>query len=453
MRLIFILLLLTSFELYAKVTASVDQNKIRYGHSLQLNVSSDNAAGLSPNLAKLKRNFKIIGSSKVSRPHIKNGQRQIKTLWFYVLQPKLSGNLTIPVIKINGEKTKPIPINVQAIKKSKQQKVAKIAQNKKLDTHNIIVKATLNNNRIYPNEMLKYHLSINTPKENNGDFKVNAPFIAGAIVLPLTQMSVKQTTLRGKLRNVYSQSFAIFAEQVAIYQIEPASIVYSETVQPGTAKELHLKANNLHFEVTPKANQSSLGYWLPSESISLTEAINIPKILNKGDQISRTITLNGQGLDSDSLPLMSTLTHENIRISLEDVTLSSEMIAGELIATRSETVSMTFTSSGTISVEPIDIHWWNTTVDQARVATLPAYTFKVTDLIKPLAHPNTSSEKTVSITTTDSQNQITAETLPPLQTPEKLFSDSQLNALIGILFTLLVMTTAGWLVSLRSKKS
>jgi len=454
MRLIFLLLLFTSFELYAKVTASVDQSKIRYGQSLQLNIKSDNAAGLSPNLSQLKRSFKVVGSSKVSRPYIKNGRRQIKTLWFYILQPRLSGNLTIPVIKVNGEKTNAIKVSVKAIKKAKPSQTKKKLIKKIENAHNIIVKATLSKKKLYPNEILEYHLSINAPREKKGEFQVNAPFIADAIVLPLAPRSTKETTLRGKPRTIHAQSYAIFAEQVAIYQIEPARITYSEPSLQGNPKNVLLKANSLHFEIAPKANQTSLGYWLPSDSISLTQTFDIPNNLKKGDTINRTITLKAQGLDVDSLPLMSTLTHENIRMSLEDVRLDSKVIAGKLIATRSETVSMTFKSSGSMSIEPIDIHWWNTKVDQARVATIQAYSFTIKDPVSPTSTAQQDVKEVIT-------NAPIAHTSPPKAlsakdtatgVSEKVFSDNQLNALIGLLFALLVITTAGWLISTRRKK-
>ena len=454
MRLIFLLLLFTSFELYAKVTASVDQSKIRYGQSLQLNIKSDNAAGLSPNLSKLKRSFKVVGSSKVSRPYIKNGRRQIKTLWFYILQPKRSGNLTIPVINVNGEKTNAIKVSVKPIKKAKATQTQKKAIKKIENTHNIIVKASLNKKKLYPSEILEYRLSINAPKEKNGIFQIKAPFIAGAIVLPLAAMSTKEATLRGKPRSIHSQSYAIFAEKVAIYQIEPARVTYSEPSLQGNPKDILLKANSLHFEIAPKANQTSLGYWLPSDSISLTQTFDIPNNLKKGDTINRTITLKAQGLDVDSLPLMSTLTHENIRMSLQDVRLDSEVIAGKLIATRSETVSMTFKSSGSMSIEPIDIHWWNTKVDQARVATIQAYSFTIKDSVPPIPTAQQDLKKVVNNAAITAK--FPPKAIPAKDTPtgvaDKMFSDNQLNALIGLLFALLVITTAGWLISTRKKK-
>ena len=452
MHLIVLLSLLISFQINASVTASVDQKRINYGQSIQLNLKSDNAAGKTPNLTLLKRSFKIIGSSKVSRPYIVKGQRRTKTLWFYILQPKHAGTLTIPPMTVNREKSSAISIKVIQKRRTKSNAVTKKSVNIPSNTHNIIVQASLNKKVLYPNEMLVYQLTINAPKGSTNNIKVTPPFIAGAIILPLATPTFEQSKIRGKAREIRHQSFAIFAQEIAIYQIDPAQLVFSDVENSIAVKPITLKANNLHFEIKAKGNQTNLGYWLPSPKIHLTQYIEPYKDLNQGDTIRRTITLEAQGLDADSLPLMSAMTHESINMSLEDVSVENIIKDGVLIGKRSETVAMTFNTQGSVNIDPVDIHWWNTRLDQARVATLSAQTFNV---IKAPAIITNASNKTLN-----NNQKSSVATPPPVNTPttktsdstEKLLSENQLNAIIALLFILLVATTTGWLVSSRKKR-
>ncbi|MEH6442378.1 MAG: BatD family protein [Oceanospirillaceae bacterium] len=460
MRLFPLFFLLICFDIQAAVTATVNTAKIKYGQNVLLNISSDNAATKTPNLTILKRSFKVIGNSKVSRPYLKNGVRKQKTQWFFILKPKTSGTLTIPAIKVNGEKTKAITVKVISTRKKSTNKSQHKA--KKTATHDILVKATINKNKLFPNEMLTYQLTINFPNIANSDFKVTAPFIPGAIVLPLAEPTFKQVTQRSKARTVRSQSYAIFAEQLAFYQIEPASISFNDAKQGDTENMVTLKANSLHFEIKPKANQTSLGYWLPSDNIQLSQTWEgldpTQQAVPFGSSVKRIIELKANALNADILPLLSDLIHQRVQLKLEDVSVSNELENGILIATRREVVSMVFNQAGNISIPPVDLHWWNTKLDQARIASLDALNFTVLtvpvnsqmssspekEIAKPINIVDQKADETKKETNKSQAN--------PLKQSKTLLSEQQMNWLILLLFTLLVATTAGWLISSRKAK-
>ncbi|EPJ47471.1 MAG: hypothetical protein OFPII_12610 [Osedax symbiont Rs1] len=472
MQLTVLLILFISFQLQASTVTSVDKTRLKIGQSLQLKVSSDDSAGKSPNLAVLKKSFKIIGSSKVSRPYLKNNQRKHKTLWFYILQPKRAGQLIIPAISVNSKKSKAIAIRVSRSKKPTSTAGASIK--KEIVSHDIIVKAMLNKSKLYPNQMLIYTLSINFPDHSNSDFKIQQPFIAGAVILPLATPSFQQIKVRSKARTIRSQSYAIFTEKVGYYQIEPASVSFNQA-KLKKAKPIVLKANQLHFEIVQKANQTSLGYWLPSEGLTLSQVWqdSTPQDITVGSTIYRTLSLKAEGLNADILPLISTLTHENISIKLQNVSVENSIEEGKLVAIRTEQVAMTFNRVGSISIDPIDIHWWNTKFNQARVTTLTAQRFNVVPVTKtiysPTQQPQTTADKTnqqpltraepaaqsPSDPSSTSKNPALVSVLSnsaDTTSPTKLFSKQQLTWLILILFVLLVASTLGWLLSHHKAK-
>ncbi len=467
MQLKVLLILLLSFQLQSSTVTSVDKTRLKIGQSLQLKISSDDSAGKSPNLTVLKRSFKIIGSSKVSRPYLKNRQRKHKTLWFYILQPKRSGQLIIPAISVNSKKSTAINIRVYRSKKLKA--TASKSTKKKVISHDIIVKAVLNNSKLYPNEILIYTLSINFPDHSNSDFKIQQPFIAGAVILPLATPSFQQIKVRSKARTIRSQSYAIFTEQVGYYQIEPASVSFNHA-KLKKAKPIVLKANQLHYEIVQKANQTSLGYWLPSEGLTLSQVWqgSKPQEIVVGSTIYRTISLKADGLNADILPLISTLTHENISIKLQNVNVENSIEEGKLVATRTEEVAMTFNKVGSISIDPIDIHWWNTKFNQARVTTLAAQKFNVVPVAETISPPTQQAQTAADETIQQPLTRLSSMVEPAAQipsdrpstsykpadttSPTRLFSKQQLTWLILILFILLVASTLGWLLSHRKAK-
>jgi hypothetical protein len=463
MRFLFLLFLLISIPVKAQITASVDRKVINYGENLLLTIDSDNSAGRTPNLTTLKRQFSVIGNVKTGSPYINNGKRKYRTIWKYVLAPKNSGTLNIPVIRVNGEQTKAIKIRVIASRVSKKTKTTPT------DTHDILIKATIDKNKVYPGQMLTYTLTINVPKESDAhSFNVTPPFSQGAIIIPLSKPVITQTTQRSKLRTVHSQSFAVFAQQTALYQIEPATINFEPNKTQSKASKFVLKANQLHFEVVKQANQNSLGYWLPSTKLTLSQSWQGKQTVHVGDSVKRIIEIRATSLNAELLPLVSPLSHENLSIKLDDVVVKNIVENDQLIALRQESITITFNKPGTISFEPIQVHWWNTQVEQARITSLSAQNFIVVDIIKednlaPQPSPEAKiniikakpslEDKQLKIAPT-SVKDVDKNTDKPIQTTKPLInlSKQQLNWLSIIMFLLLVATTLGWLSSVNKKK-
>lgn len=454
MKFITLIFLFISWQAQGSVRASVNSNTIGINQSILLSVSADDAATNDPNLSVLKRQFKIIGNTKVSRPYIQNGVRKYKTSWIFILRAKSSGTLLIPSLKINGQKSQPIKVRVKALRQNKKKQV----QRKKVPAHDVLVKATIDKAKLYPNEMLTYRLTINYPDERYSNFMVSPPFIAGATVLSLTEASLKKTTERSKTRIIRQQSFAIFADQMALYNIQPAEIRFKQVNAQPNANDIILKANSLHFEIMPKANQTSLGYWLPSKKVTLTEQWQKVDKLSVGSAITRTIKLKVLGVDSDILPLLSTLTHHSASILLKDVAIENIIEDDQLYALRTEKTEYTFNTAGQISVAPIDVHWWNTAANQAKISSLQARLFNITQAIAPeLEKVKVDSKKNLVAGSIFLKEASVKEQTP--QPDEKasasaeFLSIQQMNWAIGLLFSLLVATTSGWLFSVRKTKA
>jgi hypothetical protein len=459
MRFLTIILLFISMQVQSGISASVDSKRINFNQSLQFNLSSDNAGGQPLNLTILKRHFRVVGNSKVSRPYLKNGVRKQKTLWFFILRPKISGTLNIPSIKINGEKSRPIKIQVIAPRKPKKSSKPVKEKRKKVLAHDVLIKAIINKSKVFPNEMLIYSLTIDYPQNVYTDFKVETPFVPGAIVLPLAKPSVENVTLRTKARIKRTQSFAIFTDQIALFNIEPVQVHFKSAISPDQAKDILLKANSLHFEVTPKANQTSLGYWLPSDKLELSQQWQAKDSLVQGTTLIRTIKLKVSGVNSDNLPLISTLTHQKANIVLKDVSVENIIENGQLYGQRVEKTEFTFNVAGQVSISPIDIHWWNIKANQARVSSLDAHSFNIKKrppvVLDSPTIPEEQTQGTESKHLDSKQPLLNTEQAAIIEPAKatKFLTMQQMNWALALLFTLLVATTCGWLFSGKKPKS
>ncbi len=97
----------------ADVRASLSQSQVALGDSFALRLeASGQPDGSAPDLMPLEKEFKIEGSGQTSMTNVINGAVSRSHGWTITLSPKVTGNLTIPAIKVGSESSKPMSIAV-----------------------------------------------------------------------------------------------------------------------------------------------------------------------------------------------------------------------------------------------------------------------------------------------------------------------------------------------------
>lgn len=401
----------------AKVTASLSQNSIRLGQSTQLNISSNNAGLSAPNLKALKANFIIAGSGKVSNPYIDNGQRKLRSRWFFVLRPKRGGLLTIPPIAVNGEYTTALKLRVTGAPSNAKKAPAK-PKAKPKPTNAAELTLRVNKPKAYRYSQVIVTSTLFYPGKLPGSYQLSTPFSEGAIVKPLGKATISDGVKDSKPYQLLLRQYALFPSEAGQLRIQPSS--FKANKDDGLPVSVSSKAVNL--EVLAPASQTARGYWLPAEKLTLNESWQIPQQLKIGDTVERTITLTAQALTAEQLPLVNELAHEAVEIQLQDVELSEQVSKSGITAKRSETVSIKLLSAGTVQLAPIDLYWWDTANNRGAFATLPAKTLSVSPIAKPS-----------SATSPQQQPQATA---PASSDP-----------LVKTLIAISLISTLGWLFS------
>ncbi|VAW83215.1 hypothetical protein MNBD_GAMMA13-1798, partial [hydrothermal vent metagenome] len=111
-----LLLLLTISSSEATVHATLDRDTISADDTLTLTIESDSRqSGLQPDLAPLEKNFEVLGTSTRTQVSIINGQRSDKTLWQVQLQPRHTGQLSIPPLSVGGQQTAAVELKVTKV--------------------------------------------------------------------------------------------------------------------------------------------------------------------------------------------------------------------------------------------------------------------------------------------------------------------------------------------------
>src|SRR5271163_4214059 len=109
-----LLLSATGTEANAAVRASVDNTQVGPGDTVELTLSHDGQTGSQPDLSPLKQDFDIVGSSSNRRAQIVNGKISSTTELQLSLAPKHAGQLTIPSITWDSDRSAPLTLVVSA---------------------------------------------------------------------------------------------------------------------------------------------------------------------------------------------------------------------------------------------------------------------------------------------------------------------------------------------------
>ena len=98
---------------WAAVRAQLERATVQEGETLTLSIESDERQSAArPDLAPLRKDFDVLGTSTSSETSVVNGSRSDRTRWLVRLQPRHAGTLDIPAITVGGEHTAPLVLEV-----------------------------------------------------------------------------------------------------------------------------------------------------------------------------------------------------------------------------------------------------------------------------------------------------------------------------------------------------
>ena len=204
-RLVFLLLLLLAGQASAEAFfASVDRTRLSEGETVVLTLESTDPTRFGrPDLSPLEQDFEILGSRQVNRLSSIGDAPRASTRWILTLQPRRSGEVIIPAIRLEDAETLPITLNVEeAISAGAGDTLAPVFIDASLDQPSVYVQAqavlTL---RIY-HSVSMYDDSSLTPLR-----------IADARVEQLGEPRTYEKSIGGVLHGVIELQYAIYPQR------------------------------------------------------------------------------------------------------------------------------------------------------------------------------------------------------------------------------------------------
>lgn len=465
-----VLLLFTTYtSLAAQFVATVSDNKISAGQSLQLNLTlKDAKAKKAPDLQPLNKDFEVYGQQKYSTFNSTNGVIVSESGWDITLMPKHDGEVIIPSIQISTDNGVLSTAELRVFVTSGTTRQQNSSQGGAGDVDNdaglgISLVSTINKDSVFVKEPLIYTLKIISYR-NILNLSLEDIKSSDATIDKVSEPKQYRQVIGGRNAHVFEIKYYVTPVNTGKIVIAPA-IVFGEAQIPSSQtqrgnnmstlnnfffndsmsfKPFRLKSEQFIIHaVAPQIKDKS---WLPLQNLTLIEEWKGLENAKVGDTIIRKIKMVANGSFSNQLPSVQRFMDVNgLKSYADKPTYSNDVKSGSdlIVGTKEETFTLVSTQAGNIILPEITVPWYNLHTKRDEVASLPAKTITIAAGALDAAQ---DAIVDYSVSAQDSANQITQDRLFANMKSHKLE-----HALIATLVTVICAMFGAIIYLLRSK--
>jgi hypothetical protein len=439
-----------------KVTASVDDNPMMSNESIVLTVIADDSVERdSLDTTPLLKDFILARTEVSSQTSMVNFNTTRTTRWQIVLIPRLTGNLVIPPLTIDGHQSK--AINVQVI----EQGSATSTQQQ-----DIFITAELSENDVYVQQLLtltiKLHIGVQLQRGS-----LTEPNLTSATIEQIGKDIENDGIVNGKRYRIIERTYAITPEKSGKFTLDTPMFSGDIMVQSkrrsgflsfGETKPVNILGKKLSLNVRPIPDSYPIdasNSWLPSELLTLHQEWQPVSSQGKnefkvGEPITRTITLTAAGLGKAQLPKIIMNAPDGLKIYPDQAELNSNLTKERLISQKRQNFALVATRAGEYTLPKISISWWNTVTNKYQQAVLPAQTITVNEN-PDLAPTRVANVPAIKNSSSNSlSDSLINNTAAPLATPPIIIE--KVSYLQWVFLALWLITLLAWIIHLRYLK-
>jgi hypothetical protein len=360
------------------LSAFVDRTDISINDVITLTIRIDASLGNArPSLAGLNREFEQVGGVSTRSTYTNNnGNIQSWTEYSIMLRPLMTGVLTIPSFRINGEVSVPIRINVGD--------APAVSNN---GNEEIFLQTTVSKEQVYVQEQLLYTIKIYYSISFDQGAQLTSPQVADAVVQQLGNDDNYQEVVNGIGYNVTERRFVIFPQSSGDFTIPPVYFQASVGRRSGInrffnnrtqVREINLTSETHQIDVLPRPANFPGQTWLPASTLTLEESWSGElDNITVGDAVTRNIVMTATGLSSSLLPGVQFEDLPGLRFYPDQPVREDSADRNGVVGKRSEGTAIVASQAGTFTMPEVRLPWWNTETNTLQTAVLPARTITV----------------------------------------------------------------------------
>ena len=407
MLVMFLLLFLACQSLRADVRAQLSRSTIYDGDTVTLVIeSTDRDQGEQPDLSVLEQDFEVLGTSSSQQVQIINGRRTDKHQWQVELDPRRTGSISIPPVRVGSDETRPLTLEVQA------QPAAEVAG----ADQPVFVRTSMEpeDGSVFVQQQIQFSVQLYYRVAlSEGSFV--GPDVAHAVIEQLGEDTRYRTTLDGQQYQVVERRYAIFPEQSGALTI-PA-VTFTGRVRSagssrspflgmdemmdrffssgGRGQRVRVRSEPLSITVKPRPDNYTGKTWLPSERFVLRDSwTQGPPEFRVGEPVTRTIEILARGLAASQLPEIDIHPPAGMRLYPEAPLRENRTDGDAVFGSSTQSIAYVPSAAGKISIPEVRVDWWDVNTRKQQTAVLPAWEFNVTGDAGAVTSPPPASPAT-----------------------------------------------------------
>ena len=364
----------------AELVASVDRSRLNSGETVELTLETSDVTQFGkPDLTPLEPLFEVRGTRQVNQLNTLNGDTQATTRWIITLLPRQNGSVVIPSLQLGEAQSQ--PITVQVIESQAQDSGNALAP--------VFIETNLDQNSVYVQAQAILTLRIYHSVALYDDSSLTPLQIPDARIEQLGESRTYEKAINGLRHGVIEMRYAIYPQHSGVLTIPaqmfsatPVDTQSSQDATPQGSKPGKLmRVKSAEIPLTVKAKPATYPAdvpWLPARSLSLSESWSPdPDHAQVGYSLTRSLTLNAEGLASSQLPPLPATEINGLRRYPDQPVLGNQSSDRGLIGSREDREALVPTHTGNIDLPSVEVVWWNTFEDHLEHSSLPARTLQV----------------------------------------------------------------------------
>ncbi len=343
----------------AYINLQIDSNEVFSGDTVVLNVESTglfDPIDFSPLLKKAT----LLRETTGTRISVINGKVVEIALRWMDLQPKSPGLLVIGPLLAGDISSNSVHVNVLDLQRPDWQP----------QTDDLQIKTTLTPESALVNQQVVLSIELLHRYPLSGE-SVSLPELGEFSHRTIVS---ERRTFKDENKEWYRTEWRYLLYPRESGMIDIGSIEWTGTALKSRSERAPFSRTleSLPLTVAGAADTQS-GWWLPSDSVKLTEAWSEPPTtLRAGDELERTITIEASAVLAGQIPTPTVPESRAIRQTLIDSKREEKITNNNIISKAVFTYRVKAQSPIPVFLDTVRIPWWDTVTNEAREAIIPA---------------------------------------------------------------------------------
>ena len=359
----------------AEISAQLDRNRIVEGETVRLVIQTDDPQqNLDGDFSVLEADFALLDRRTETQMSIMNGRQSAVVRLILTLEPRRSGELTLPALRFGNLSTAPQQLTVDAAPTPQPGDVQPVF---------IEVEVDPSEGPWYVHAQLGLTVRV-FYQQSLTEAAISQPEPTPAAVRLLDEVPF-QADRGGERYRVLERHYAIFPERSGMLEIPPMKLsgrlverrsdgLWQPTVR---GRRIEVSSEPLELLIQPKPASFTGANWVPARALTLNQTVSASDSLTVGEPVTRTVIVDATGLEENMITEPPWPEVTSARIYPDQPQGINRNDGKWELGHKEFRYAVVPEVAGELVLPELKMEWWDTVNDRMQTATLPEQRLKV----------------------------------------------------------------------------